>query len=299
VASGLVYSKVKEALGLDQAKRLTTGAAPLQVKTREYFLSFNMFIVTVFGMSELTAPQTYVIGKDPKAVNLKSVGGQMAGTEVKVASPDASGDGELYFRGRNGFMGYLKEEKSTMNTIDKERFVHSGDIGHIDKYGNMVITGRLKELLVTSGGENIAPVLIENEVKLVLPFISNIVVVGDQKNFVAALITLKNDVDSNGVVVESLSKEAIDGLKSWGIEGVKMVKDLENNEKFRKIVEEGIEKANKKAISKVHHIRKWCLLERDLSIAGDELTPTLKIKRNIVHKKYHDKIERMYTNAKL
>jgi len=271
----------------------------MQPKTREYLMSLNILPVNIFGMSETTGPQNFVLSKDPAGFNIKSSGGAMPGAETKVHSPDANGDGELCFKGRNQLMGYLHNEKATKEFIDNGRYSHSGDLGHIDKYGNMIITGRSKELLVTSAGENIAPVNIENEVKLTLPFVSNVIVVGDGRNFIAALVSLKNDVDKNGVMVDQLSKEALDALKAVGIEGVSVIRDLEKNEKFRKIMEEGIEKANKKAISRAHYIRKWSLIERDLSIAGDELTPTLKIKRNVVHKKCHEKIERMYTDPKL
>jgi len=125
------------------------------------------------------------------------------------------------------------------------------------------------------------------------------VVVGDQKKFLAALVTLKNDVDPTGAPVDKLSQEALDALKAVGIEGVKLVRELSVHEKFKKLVDEAIEKANAKAISRAHHIRKWILLETDLSISGNELTPTLKIKRNEVQKKYFGVIEKLYVESKL
>ena len=275
------------------------GAAPMQPTTREYFLSLNFLLFNVYGISESTAPQNLEIHKIEGAYNINSAGVKLPGTYIKIISPDKQGDGEICFRGRNRLMGYFKDEASTKKTLDEEGYIHSGDVGHLDKYENLVITGRIKELLITAGGENIAPVLIENEIRTALPFISNVVVVGDQKKFLGALITLKNDVDPLGAPVEILSKEALDALKAFGIEGVNVVKDFFKNEKFNKIVDQGIENANLKATSKAHHIRKWALLEKDLSISGEELTPTLKVKRNVVHKKYFDIIESLYIEPKL
>jgi len=105
----------------------------------------------------------------------------MEGTVLKIFGPDKEGDGEICYRGRNIFMGYIKDESNTRNTIDENGFLHSGDVGKLDKFGNLCITGRLKEILITAGGENIAPVLIENEIKTALPLLSYAVVVGDQK----------------------------------------------------------------------------------------------------------------------
>jgi long-chain-fatty-acid--CoA ligase ACSBG len=299
IAKTVVFNNIKKALGLENARFVMYGAAPLQLSTREYFLTLNFLLINAYGMSECSGPQNFDIKKDPEAFNLKSTGCKLNGTEIKIFNPDKGGDGEISYRGRNVMMGYFKDEQSTKNTIDDHGFLHSGDLGHVDKHGNLCITGRLKELLITGGGENIAPVLIENEIKSHLPFLSNIVVVGDQKKFLAALLTLKNDVVESGIPLETLSKESLDALKPYGIEGIKTVKDLENNEKFKKVVDEGIAQANAKAISRAHFVRKWVLLPKDLSIPTEELTPTLKVKRNVVHKKYHEAIEKMYLEAKL
>ena len=269
IAKKLVYNNLKKALGLDHVKVFLFGAAPMQPSTREYFLSLNFLLVNVYGMSECAGPQTLEIPKIEGAFNIESAGTKLPGTHIKIYLPDKQGDGEICFRGRNAFMGYFKDEESTKNTLDEEGFIHSGDIGHLDEYENLIITGRIKELLITAGGENIAPVLIENEIRSVLPFISNIVVVGDQKRFLSVLITLKNGIDHLGEPIETLSKEALDGLKVFGIADVKIVKDLLKNENFRRIVDEGIEKANLRAISKSHCIRKWALIEKDFSILGD------------------------------
>ena len=122
---------------------------------------------------------------------MSSTGGAVQGTEMKIDNPDKEGNGEICYRGRHVFMGYFKDEQATRAAIDKDGFLHSGDVGKIDKHGNLTITGRIKELIITAGGENVAPVLIEDEVKRNLKFISNCMVIGDKKKYLAILLTLK------------------------------------------------------------------------------------------------------------
>ena len=151
--------------------------------TREYFLSLNILLHNAYGMSESSGATTISkpLNFDAFDLNfLKSAGNTEAGMELKIHNPDKDGNGEICYRGRHIFMGYYKNEKATKETIDEEGFLHSGDIGMLDKKGNLTITGRIKELLITAGGENVAPVLIENWIKEELPFISNCVVIGDQ-----------------------------------------------------------------------------------------------------------------------
>lgn len=116
----------------------------------------------------------------------------MEGTELRIDCPDKDGNGEICYRGRNIFMGYFKDEESTRNTIDKDGWLHSGDVGKLDKTGNLVITGRIKELIITAGGENVAPVLIEDEVKKNIPIVSNCMVIGDKRKYLSILLTLKH-----------------------------------------------------------------------------------------------------------
>ncbi len=129
---------------------------------------------------------------------MKSCGHSIPGTEIRIFNPDKDGNGEICYRGRHVFKGYYKNESATRETLDAEGYLHSGDVGKLDSKGNLSITGRIKELLITAGGENVAPVLIEEEIKKELPFISNAMVVGDNRKFLATLLTLKYDLDKNG-----------------------------------------------------------------------------------------------------
>lgn len=186
------------------------GAAPLPLKTREFFFSINIFLNGIYGMSETSAPMTATLEKHKADYNLRACGMPLPGGEVIIENPDAEGNGEICFRARNNFMGYLKNEKATMETIDKKRYVHSGDLGRFDKPGNLLITGRLKEIIVTAGGENVAPILIEENIKRVLPFVSNAMVVGEGKKYLMCLLTLKTLSMPNELPVYQLAPEVID-----------------------------------------------------------------------------------------
>lgn len=147
-------------------------------------------------------------------------------------------------------MGYYKNEQATRETIDSEGFLHSGDMGTLDKNGNLSITGRLKELIITSGGENVAPVLIENQIKEELKFLSNAMVVGDAKKYLTVVLTLKHAVDKDGKLVpDQLNPDVIPILQGLGI-NAKTVKEVIANPALKKIIEDGIARANKNAISK-------------------------------------------------
>ena len=164
LANRLVFSKVKHTLGLDQCALFFFGAAPLSSDIRQYFLSLNIPLINVYGMSESSGPQTITNPRNFDhfdAQYLKSCGSAIHGVEMKIDGPQ---EGEICYRGRHVFLGYLKNEQATADTIDAEGYLHSGDVGTLDAKGNLSITGRIKELIITAGGENVAPVLIENEV---------------------------------------------------------------------------------------------------------------------------------------
>jgi long-chain-fatty-acid--CoA ligase ACSBG len=232
--------------------------------------------------------------------DLKSVGFGLSGTDLKIENPDEKGNGEIVFRGRNIMMGYLKNEQATRETIDPQGYLRSGDLGKIDSKGFLFITGRIKELIITAGGENIAPLIIEDNFKEFCPPCSNVMVIGENQKFLCAFVTLKVDVDmAKGVPSNNLTSEARNYLKAnLGIE-VKTTEEALANEKVQKLVEQAFEKANKKAVSRAAYVRKWKILPVDFSIAGNELTPTLKLKRKVTEKKYQALVDEMYSEAKL
>lgn len=162
IAHALILGNIKKALGLDQCKLFLFGAAPLKKTSIDYFASLDMPLFNVYGMSESTGATTIQV---PNNFRLDSAGFAIPGSDLKIDNPDENGEGEICFRGRHIMMGYLKNEKATIETLDSQGFLHSGDRGRIEKDGHLKITGRIKELIITAGGENVAPVPIEDNFK--------------------------------------------------------------------------------------------------------------------------------------
>ncbi len=188
IAKKLVFSKVKANLGFDRCRILGAGAAPMPMDALKYFLSLDMPIYECFGMSETSGPQT---GNKPGHNKLGTVGPTLTGMKTCIAEPDPDGNGEVLIYGRNVMMGYLFNEEKTKEAIDADGYLHSGDIGTEAADGFIKITGRIKELIITAGGENVPPVLIEDIIKEELPCVSNAMLIGDKRKFLSCLLTLK------------------------------------------------------------------------------------------------------------
>jgi long-subunit acyl-CoA synthetase (AMP-forming) len=270
LADRLVYSKVRKALGLDRARTLVTGAAPISRHTLDFFLSLGLPILEVYGMSECTAittcctPQRYRTGK---------AGYVLPGTEVRIAP-----DGEICIRGPNVFKGYLGDPVATAAAIDAEGWLHSGDIGELDEDGFLQITDRKKELIITSGGENIPPQLVEGHLKSIAA-VSQAVLIGDQRRYLAALITLDPD---KVVQVAALAGSS-----------ARTAAEAATCEKFTAYLQREIDGVNRR-LARVQTVKRFAVLDRELSVEGGELTPTMKLKRKVVSEKYAAVIERMY-----
>ncbi|MCL4137763.1 UNVERIFIED_CONTAM: hypothetical protein GTU68_027091 [Idotea baltica] len=292
VANTVVFKKVKAALGLDRCTLFLSGAAPIAPDVVKYFHSLDICLTEIYGMSESSGPHT--IGK-PKSFRIGSVGQTVPGCYTKLMDPDKEGNGEICMGGRNVCMGYLEMEEKTHETIDNEGWLHSGDIGKLDQNGFLFITGRIKELIITAGGENIPPVLIEDTLKGELPCISNAMLIGDRRKFLSILLTMKTNVDSEGEPFDTLAPAAVEWCRMSGSAASTIQDVLAPDEKVMKAIQDGIDRTNKQATSNAQKIQKWTILPRDFTVSGDELGPTLKLKRPIVNKKYHDTIERFYT----
>lgn len=290
VANTIVFKNIKKALGLDACKIRATGAAPITLATLEYFMSLDMPLFELYGMSESSGPHSVSF---PGSVKMGCVGRTMPGVETWIAHPDAKTQGEICMRGRHVFMGYMKDKISTNNTIDQEGWLHSGDLGVVDKDGFIKITGRIKELIITAGGENIPPVLIEDSLKAEVPAISNTMLIGDKRKFLACLITLKTEPDATGNPTDKLFAASLDLAKAVGSTATTVGEALKCKE-YMKAIQDGVNRCNKQAISKAQYISKWTLLLNDFTIASDELTPTMKLKRRVVAEKYATVIEKMY-----
>jgi len=197
IADKMVYRKVKDELGFGQTHSFFSAAAPLSAEVLDYFMSLDIKILEIYGMSEISGPQT---GNDYKSYKPGSIGRDLPGfhTRLDQEAPGVSeicpGAGELCMRGRNVFMGYLGAEEKTREVFDTEGWHHSGDVGTVDSDGYYTITGRIKEILITAGGENVPPVIVEDMVKKELPCLSNVVLIGDRRKFLSCLVTLKAEV---------------------------------------------------------------------------------------------------------
>ncbi|XP_033749822.1 long-chain-fatty-acid--CoA ligase ACSBG2-like [Pecten maximus] len=296
LANVLVFNKVKAELGLDRCAMTYTGAAPISKETIEYFYSLNIPLLSVFGLSESTGPHTVDTVTE---FRIGSVGKETPGCETKIENPEEDGNGEICMWGRHIFMGYLRNEAKTVETFDEAGWLKSGDIGRKDKDGFLFVTGRIKELIITAGGENVAPIPIEGNVKEALPCVSNCMLIGDQRKFLTMLISLKVEMNvETGAPTDNLTQDAVEWCKSIGSEATTMADVLDNKDKnVLKAIQAGIDQANTKTTSRATKIQKWTILPTDFSIPGGELGPTLKTRRPKIVQKYEQTIEAFYTES--
>ncbi|NXD85919.1 ACBG2 ligase, partial [Halcyon senegalensis] len=295
LANHFIYKKVRKAMGLDRCTRCYTGAAPIARETLEFFLSLNMPLLEVYGMSESSGPHATSL---PHAFKLSSCGREVMGCRTLIHKPDRDGNGEVCFWGRHIFMGYLNMEEKTKEAIDEDGWLHSGDLGRHDKDRFLYITGRIKELLITAGGENIPPVPIEDAVKDAVPIISNAMLVGDKAKFLAMLLTLKCNVDAEtGEPGDDLTPEAVEYCQRLGSKATKVSEIISHkDEAIYTAIQRGITAVNERAVSNAQKVQKWVILEKDFSLFGGELGPTMKLKRPEVARKYREQIAQFYTD---
>ncbi len=252
----LVYSKVKQAMGLDRARILLSAAAPLSPSIAEFFSGLDMRILQLYGLSECTGLCAF---NEPGRNRIGSVGPALAGTELSIAD-----DGEILTRGPHVFRGYLHNEEATAEALDDDGWLHTGDIGHIDVDGFLFITDRKKDIIITAGGENATPSVYEVALQTEA-LIANAIVIGDRRKYLTVLI--------------SLDTESAEGMSDADIlTRIQAAVDAVNAE-----------------TAQVRQLKKFTILDRPLSIEDGELTPTLKVKRKVVQEHFADEIEEMYT----
>jgi len=268
IADKLVFKKIISKTG-GRVRFFVSGGAPLSKDIAEFFYGMGLVILEGYGLTE-TSPVIAV--NTFEYLRFGSVGKPIPRVEVKIAD-----DGEILTRGPNVMKGYYKKEEETSETI-KQGWLYTGDIGHLDQDNFLYITDRKKDIIVTAGGKNIAPQMIENQLKT-NPFISNIVVIGDRKKFVSALIVPEYE-------------KLVEYAKASNVEYTSM-KDLLKNDKIVNFMMAEIDRYSANFAS-YERIKKIVLLDRDFEIEKGELTPSLKVKRNIVEDKYKDIIEKLY-----
>jgi long-chain-fatty-acid--CoA ligase ACSBG len=296
LANYLVLSKIKEALGFNQCLAFYTAAAPIARDTLEYFASLDIPVLELFGQTECTGPHC---SSKLSAWKIGTCGRPLPGTVTKIDSQT----GELRFCGRHVFLGYIYMPEQTANHFDPEGYFKSGDIASIDHdddvtitppSGFISITGRIKDLIITAGGENIPPLLIEEHILKFIPIVSNCVVLGDRRKYLTVLLTLKTILNTEtGLTTGQLHPQVISLCESLN-SSVKTIDEFINDEIMSQYLEKQMMRVNQEATSRAQRIQRWKILPIEFSEQNGELTPTLKIKRNVVIEKYSEVIEAMY-----
>lgn len=265
----LVFRPLRNRLGLLQVRECVSGAAPLSKDIMKFFHSIGVMVKEAYGSTECTGVFSMPAGND---FEIGTTGKPLPGWEYKIAS-----DGEILIKGPAVFTGYFRDEEATRHA-KKEGWLYTGDIGEFDEKGNLKITDRKKEILITASGKNIAPSEIENRLKF-SPFIKEAIIIGDRRPYLAALIQID-----------------FDNVADWAQrEGIPFTtfKSLSRDPEVYKLIQGEVDKANQE-MSRVESIKKFVLLEKELDRDDDELTATMKVRRETVEKKYGDLIGTLY-----
>ena len=267
----LVYSKLRAAMG-GKVAWAVSGGAPLGARLGHFYRGIGITILEGYGLTETSASGSL---NTPAHIRIGTVGRPAPGVSIRIAE-----DGEILMAGKHIYGGYWHNEKATSETVIDGWF-HSGDIGELDADGFLKITGRKKELIVTAGGKNVAPAVLEDRLRA-HPLVSQCMVVGDQKPYIACLVTI--------------DPEAIGGwLKTKGKPEGTPVSELVDDADLRAEIQAAVDEANK-AVSKAEAIRKFSILPEDWTEEGGQMTPSLKLKRSVVMKQYADDVERLYSS---
>lgn len=269
LADKLVFSKVKPLLGFSRTRVAVSGAAAINKEILEFFSGLDVTIYEVYGQSEGCGPTTF---NRPGATRFGTTGQAWPGSEVKLAP-----DGEVIMRGPNVFMGYYKDAAATRDTLI-DGWLHSGDLGRFDEEGYLSIVGRKKDIIITSGGKNIAPRNIEAALKNI-ELIGDAVLVGEGRKYLSALLTLEPEAAGRFAAANQ-------------IEGA----ELHTHPKVIAAIQAEIDEVVNPQFARVEQVRKFTLLSRPFSVEGGEMTPTLKLKRKVIYDMHLDAIEDMYTD---
>jgi long-subunit acyl-CoA synthetase (AMP-forming) len=270
-ADAMVLSKIRERLGLDKVESVNVGAAPTPPEVIEFYHAIGVPLAELWGMSETCGAGTC---NPPDKVKIGTVGPPPPGIDVKLAE-----DGEVLVKGPIVMAGYRNQPDKTKETIDDEGWLHTGDIGEFDDDGYLKIVDRKKEIIINAAGKNMSPANIESVVKTSSPLIGQAVAIGDRRPYNVALVTLDPDV-------------APHFAKQHGIEDASF-ENLAQQEAVVAAVQEGIDKANEQ-LARVEQIKKFKILPTDWEPGGEELTPTMKLKRKPIAEKYEQEIEALY-----
>lgn len=269
----LVYSKLRAAMG-GKVTHAISGGAPLGPRLGHFFRAIGLSVLEGYGLTETTAPA--MIGRPSTGIKIGKVGKMLPGCGIKIAD-----DGEIWLRGFNIMRGYWRNPTATAETMDGEWF-KTGDIGELDEDGFLSITGRKKELIITAGGKNVSPAILEDPLRA-NPLIGQAVVIGDKKPFVAALVSLDKEM-----------------LPMWlgnnGGDANQSLEEAAKSELVLKEVQRAVDEVNK-LVSKAESIRKFAIINTELTEESGHLTPSLKIKRNVVLNDFSPVVDEIYNTG--
>jgi long-chain acyl-CoA synthetase len=263
-----IFEKVRGLFG-GQIRKAVSGAAPIAPEILEFFYACGVTVLEGWGMTETTAVGTVNM---PDHIKFGTVGRAMPGVELRIADED----GEILMKGPNVFREYWQNEEATQETL-VDGWLHTGDVGELDDDGFLKITGRKKDIIITAGGKNLTPSNLENDLKQ-SRFISQAVMYGDRKPFPVAIVTLDEE-------------EIVPWAKDKGLP--EEIGELAEQDEVREMVQQELDRANSN-YAQVEQVKKFTILDHDLSIDSGELTPTLKVKRNVIYERYEELFEGMY-----
>ena len=271
LARWLALDNVRKLIGIHRARFLVTGAAPISPDLVRWYMALGVPMLEVWGQTESGGAST---GMPAARIKPGSIGPACAYNEVRL---DAA-TGELLIRGPNVFLGYLNQPEKTAETIDADGWLHTGDVGSVDEDGYFRITDRMRDIIITAGGKNITPSEIENELKF-SPYITDAVLVGDRRPYLTVLIMIEQEN------IEKFAQDRDVPFSNYA--------SLTRAREVQELIQGEIDRVNKK-FARVEGIKAFRLLETQLTAEDEELTPTMKLKRSLVHKKYAPLIETMY-----
>ena len=269
LARALILNNIRRVIGVDKARLLITGAAPISPDLIRWYMALGLTMIEAWGQTESSGGVT---ANPVDRVRPGSIGIAQSHAEVAV-----SPDGELLVRGPAVFMGYLNQPEKTAETL-RDGWLHTGDVGHIDKDGYVYITDRMKDIIITAGGKNITPSELENQLKF-SPYITDTVVIGDKRAYLSCLVMIDHEN------VENWAQEHSIPFSDY--------RSLTERPEVLSLISDEIEKVNKH-FARVEQIKQFRLIANKLTPEDEELTPTMKLKRKLVNEKYRDLIESMY-----
>ena len=271
LAQWIALNNVRKLIGIHRARFLVTGAAPISPDLVRWYLALGVPMLEVWGMTETCGASTAV---PATLIKPGSIGPAVSFNEVKLDPVT----GEILVRGKNVFAGYLNLPEKTAETIDADGWLHTGDVGVVDADGYYKITDRMKDIIITAGGKNVTPSELENDLKF-SPFITDAVVIGDKRPYLTVIIMIDQEN------VEKFAQDTDVPFSNYA--------SLTRAPEVQALIQGEIDRVNKK-FARVEQIKKFFLLETQLSAEDEELTPTMKLKRKLVEKKYTPQIEAMY-----